>query len=378
MSEMSALEHLKTAKRLHFQGLTDDAIREYESVLEIDPDNSDAIAGLRSLGIEPILREDFSDGAVGHAGGLKTNFFTNQAGGDKAGGVKTKVFNLIIACLGIGTCAGLYFLVTYILNYDNITALENVEVHFEKAQMKDTKAYVDVEVINLNPAPVKHMSISFRIADPTDRILREGLVELKHGMVPAGDRRTFKEVELGEINGIPAKLTPHLESLVYGPKPKIKEQFVGLFKEAAAIRDKDALGTYEELVDKTEDFAPAWVGLGRAYAAKGKFDEAMKAYDKAMEIDAMNANAHYYKAVALFYLGQKEEGKKEIDAAYLIAPDDPEIAWNRKYMYTLKGSVPGGKEVAKEDEKAKGDEKVKAGEKAKADEKAASGKKKKK
>jgi hypothetical protein len=153
----SALEHLKVAKRYHFQGLTNEAIREYEAVLEIDPDNGDAIAGLRALGVEPTMRDDMQDGAVGHAGGLKTNFFTNQSKGSTSGGVTGKVFSYIVMALGIGGLYGLYVLAMYLMNYDNVTAKENVEVHFEKPKVKDNNAVVNVEVINLNPAPIKHM-----------------------------------------------------------------------------------------------------------------------------------------------------------------------------------------------------------------------------
>ncbi len=93
MPEMSALEHLKIAKRFHFQGLTNEAIDEYESVLKLDPDNGDAISGLRALGVEPTIREDDLDGgAVGHAGGLKTNFFTNQTEKSTAGNISAQVF----------------------------------------------------------------------------------------------------------------------------------------------------------------------------------------------------------------------------------------------------------------------------------------------
>lgn len=341
MSERSALEHLKTAKRLHFQGQSDDAIREYEAVLDLDPDNADAISGLRSLGVEPTLKEtDLS--RAGHAGGLKTNFFVNQAKSDKAGGAKTKLFNLIIGALAIGTAGAMYYLVMYMINYDNVSAMENIDVTFEKPTVKDTTAVVNVQVINLNPAPIRHIKVSYRIADPSDTTLKEGVVELP-GSVPAGDRRTFADVDLGVIKGVPAKLTPKPEAIIYGPKPKIKDKYVEEFKMAAAKKDKESLNDYEELVANLEDFAPARVNLGRAYAAKGDFDEAMNQYNKALDLDPMNANAHYYKSIALYYKNDRDAAKKEIDTALKIAPDDPEIAFNQKYMYSIKGPAPGQK-----------------------------------
>ena len=338
MSEMTALEHLKIAKRLHFQGLNSDAIREYENVLEIDADNGDAIAGLRALGVEPTMKDDDNEDGIGHAGGLKTNFFANQAGSSTGGGARAGVFKFVVIGLGLATCYGLYILVTYLLNYDNIVAAENVEVHFEKPSMKDNNAFVNVEVVNLNPAPIKHMKVSYRIADPKDTTLKEGVIELP-GQVPAGDRRTFADTSLGDVKGVPAKLSPKLEALIYGPKPKIKDQYVDQFMKAAAVRDKDALHDYEDLVDNLDDFAPAHVGLGRSYAAKGDFVEALKQYQKAIDIDPMNANAHFYSAVALFYRndkGDKDKARTEIDQAVRIVPDDPEIAWNQKYLFAVR------------------------------------------
>ena len=349
---MSAQEHLKIARRLHFQGSTEQAIEQYEMVLELDPDNADAVSGLRALGVEPTLKEDADGGEVGHAGGLKTNFFANQSKGSTTGGVSAQIFKFCVIAIGIAGAYGLYILVQYLLAYDNVEAMGNVDVAFEKPKIKDGVAVVDVDIVNLNPAPIKHMKISYRIADATDATIKEGVVELP-GQVPAGDRRTFAETSLGEVKGHPAKLSPKLEQLIYGPKPKLKDKIVDKFKAAAAIKDKDALETYEDLIQETEDFAPAYVGLGRSYAAKGKYEDALKQYSKALEIDPQNANAHYYSAVVLYYLNQKEKAKKEIEQAMLIAPDDPEIAWNMKYLFSMKDKTKAPVEVKEDDKTGK-------------------------
>lgn len=339
MPEMSAIEHLKIAKRLHFQGLTDDAVREYEAVLSIDPDNSDAIAGLRALGVEPTVREDGEGSALGHAGGLKTNFFSNQSK-PESGGVQGFLFKLFVFGLAISSCYGLYVLVTYLLNYQNVEGRENVIVEFERPRIKDNIAVVNVAIRNLNPAPIRHMKVAYTIKDPSDTTLKEGMVELA-GQVPAGDRRTFDAVTLGEVKGVPAKLSPRLEGLVY-TKPKVKERIASKFMKAAELRDREAYEDYDVLCQETDDFAPAWVGRGRSLAARGHFKEAMESYEKALEIEPLNANGHYYKAVALWYEGDKQkdlklkqEAMKEIDKAMEIAPDDPEIEYNKKYMTNL-------------------------------------------
>lgn len=341
MEEMSAQEHLKIARRLHFQGASEEAIRQYEAALALDPDNADAISGLRALGVEPTLRDDISSDEVGHAGGLKTSFLSNQAKGSTSGGVKAQVFQYIVIALGIGMCYGLYVLAQYLINYENVEAMDSVDVSFEKPKLKDGIAVVNVDVVNTNPGAIRHLKIGYRITDATDQTLKEGKVELP-GQVPPGDRRTFQDVSLGEIKGHPAKLTPKLEAIIYGPKPKLKQRYIDKFKEAAAVPDKQALQVYKDLVQDTEEFAPAYVGLGRAYAAKGKWSEALQSYKAALDIDPQNANAHYYSAVVLYYMKKLDEAKKEIDQALLIAPDDPDISWTQKTLFMMKDK-PGDK-----------------------------------
>lgn len=338
MPNIEAEEHLKIAKRLHFQGQIDEAAAEYERVLELDPQNKQAISALESLGVDsPFLREKLVDTRPQN-GELKTSFFVNQAKSGHSSALKSGFLRLTILVLTIGTIYGIYILVNYVLDYDNIAACRNVDIVFEKPQLdKNGNGSINVVVTNLNPAPIQKLIVSYRIADNHDTTLSESVLKLP-GSIPAGDRRTFSDISLGTIKGIPAKLSPKLSSLIYGPKPKIKDKYVDRFMKAAAMNDKDALYEYEDLVQDVESFAPAYVGLGRALAARGKFDDAISQYKKAAELDPNNANAHYYAAVALFYKNDHGAAKKEIELAQQMAPEDPEIAWNQKYLFAMKES----------------------------------------
>lgn len=332
MPDSKAQEHLKIAKRLQFQGQTEEAIREYEAVLHFDPQNIEAIAGLRSLDAESSLAlSQNNQDSPSPNNKLATNFYINQAKSANSSPLKTGSFRIIILALACGAIYGIYIATVYIMNYDNIVASQNVEVTFEKPRIRADSALVNVEVVNLNPAPVRDLNISYRIADGRSNILKESTIKLS-GPVPPGDRRTFVNIDLGTINGTPSKLSPKLEAITYGPKPRLKDKYAERFIQAAAKNDKEALTDYEDLVQDTDEFAPAYVGLGRSLAAWNKFDQAIKEYRNAIKIDPASANAHYYLAIALHFKKDYAAAKKEIGIAAKLAPEDPEIISSQKQI----------------------------------------------
>lgn len=354
--KLNADDHLRIARRLHFQGDRQEAIKEYERVLELDPDNVDARNGLLSLGEDHPLNQMPDLPNIGEDAlpptTLKRNFFANQAtaGSGEQSKVKNAIMTLAMVLLFGAFAYGAYMISIFYMNYDNLNARDNVDVHFERARMKDGQAQVNIEVINKNPYLVRNMLVFYEIKDRADTLLKEGKLTLK-GSVPAGDRRMFSDVTLGELKGDPGKLTARVETLQLGTKRyKLKEKYAAKYMEAAAMKDKDALYEYEELTEKLDDFVPAYIGYGRALAARSKWDDALKQYQKALELDPDNANAHLYSAVALFYKKDLANAKKEIDLAANLAPDDPEVLWNQKYLFTLKDPV---KKDAKKVEKDK-------------------------
>jgi tetratricopeptide (TPR) repeat protein len=345
VSNLNAAEHLKIARRLHFQGQHDEAVREYILVLEIDPDNEDARAGLISLGVEPPDTSRFREADSGSA--VKTNFFVNQAKSGELPTWRTGPFKVVIVVLGGLLAWGIYQGVMMGLNWDNIKAAQNVDAHISKLKTtEDGGTIVNVKVANYNPGPIKNVLISYQLLDAKGNMLKEGKVKVD-GTVPPGDARTFVNIDLGQIKDKPDKIEQKVESLVYGPKPKIKDRLVDRFVEASAIPDKEAFGAYDELTQDLDDFPPALVGMGRAYAARGDYKRAIGQYDKALENDPEFANAHYYKAVALYYNNDKANAKKEMEKALELQPDDPQYQESAKML-----AGRGEKTAEKQDEKS--------------------------
>jgi tetratricopeptide (TPR) repeat protein len=352
VGNLDAAEHLKVARRLHFQGLTDEAIREYELVLEIDPDNDDAAAGLRSLGVEPRTPSAVTS-AVEHAGGLKTSFFANQAKEADSSSWQKGPFKIIAVLVGLGIAWGAYQLVMMLLNFENIKAMENVDAHISKVKTDgEGHTVASLKISNYNPAPIKDMTVYYQLMDVHGNPLKDGRINISTA-VPPGDTRTFSDIDLGTVKERADKIEQKLELLKYGPKPKLAQRLQDKFIEASSKPDKENFSDFDELTQDADGFSPALVGMGRAYAARSDWKRAMEQYKKALDIDPENYNAHYYMATAMYYAGDKAGAKQEMDKATAIAPDDPQISWSLKYLFSLK--EPKGKGAQGPDSDAKDD-----------------------
>ncbi len=350
MSKLSAAEHLKIARRLHFQGQNDEAVKEYLLVLEIDPDNEDAASGLEALGV---VAPDTSRFRLHDEGttGVRTNFFVNQAKSSELSPWRTGPFKVIIACIAAGACYGLYQVAQTFMNFDSIKALDNVDAHISKiSSNKDGETTVSVKVANFNPAPVKKIAINYQLLDAKGNMLKSGVLKIA-GTVPAGDTRTYPDVELGVVKEKPDKIEQKKESVVYGPKPKLKDRLVDKFVEASSKPDKDSFADFDELTQDADDFPPALVGMGRAYAARADYKRAIEQYKKALVLDPEYPNAHYYLAIAMYYNNDKKNAKKEMEQALTLAPDDPQYQESAKMLAGYRDSTPKSKAADIKEEK---------------------------
>jgi tetratricopeptide (TPR) repeat protein/predicted amidohydrolase len=96
------------------------------------------------------------------------------------------------------------------------------------------------------------------------------------------------------------------------------------------------LGKYEEAIrcfDKAIELKPrdslAWNNKGVALDCLGKYEEAIRCYDKALEIDPKDSDAWNNKGVALGNLGKYEEAIRCYDKAIELNPTY-EDAWSNK------------------------------------------------
>lgn len=67
--------------------------------------------------------------------------------------------------------------------------------------------------------------------------------------------------------------------------------------------------------------AEDWTNKGNALDDQKKYEEAIKCFDKLIELDPNNARVWYYKGVLLYKLGKYEEAIKCFDKTLQINPN---------------------------------------------------------
>jgi tetratricopeptide (TPR) repeat protein len=92
---------------------------------------------------------------------------------------------------------------------------------------------------------------------------------------------------------------------------------------------EEAIKCYDRAIEIKSNYEQAWYNKGWALGELGKYEEAIKCYDKAIEIKPNYEQAWYNKGVALGKLGKHEEEIKCYDKAIEIKPNY-EQAWYNK------------------------------------------------
>jgi tetratricopeptide (TPR) repeat protein len=77
-----------------------------------------------------------------------------------------------------------------------------------------------------------------------------------------------------------------------------------------------------------------WRGKGDAIYMMGRYEEAVKAYDKALQIDPESGRAHLGKGDALKVLLRNEVAMNSIDKALEINPNSAEAWGSKGYVFS--------------------------------------------
>ena len=107
---------------------------------------------------------------------------------------------------------------------------------------------------------------------------------------------------------------------------------------------------------KKPESGPLLTGLGRALTATGAHEEAMKALEKAVKIDAKDPAARRAVGECLAAQGKGPEARKALEAAFNLDPKDPltcralveilvrqdDLDGAEKYAAAMKAADPGG------------------------------------
>jgi tetratricopeptide (TPR) repeat protein len=90
-----------------------------------------------------------------------------------------------------------------------------------------------------------------------------------------------------------------------------------------------ALKSFEKEIELKPDNINAWFNKSASLFYLGRYDEALKAAEKAIELKPDNINAWFNKCASLFYLGRYDEALKAAEKTIELKPDNAE-AWSNK------------------------------------------------
>ena len=104
-------------------------------------------------------------------------------------------------------------------------------------------------------------------------------------------------------------------------------------------RVDDAIAEYEKAVEIYPNYLAAHYNLGNALLQKGQLDMALAQYEKAVEIDPNDAEAHINLGNALFQKEQLDEAIAQFQKAVEINPNDAEAQYNLGNALFQKGQL---------------------------------------
>ncbi len=286
---------------------------------------------------------------------IKTNFLENQARevSDKKMS-KGPIIAFAIFFLA-GVSFGGYKVAEFLMNYETIAMMKNVELILDSPTTKNGQATVDIVVRNNNPFPVKNFEIAYTIDGASGNNVAKGVAKIGT-LVPAADERKFAAVPLGAINGAPGKMHVDLSSAIIAEKSKLPGDVQSRITDALFLKEQDSVAAFEQIAKELPDSPVVLTGLGLAYEECGLKDKAKETYGKAIAAadaevvkagrDAASAattnavpsaatttaaganstleNAHYHLGVLLLD-SDKKEAKAQLEIARQMDPSDPAV-----------------------------------------------------
>jgi tetratricopeptide (TPR) repeat protein len=262
---------------------------------------------------------------------VRTQFFENQARESSAPVTQKLHVRILLALALCAVLFGGYSAVQFFLNMDKNNAIRNVEVNLEAAELRDNVAVVDLRITNLNASPVFDVSVAYDITGPSGASVAKGTVPLGEP-IPPGDVRTFRHVKLTSFEGESKHLKTEISDLKVGEKPNISSDLEARYLELTSLKGDEAKQGFIEFVQKAPNFIPGYISLGRLYMEEQDYAKACETFSKAVQIDAKNADAHYNLGIALEKKGDKPGAQKELEAAYNLTPNDPDVQRAIQYM----------------------------------------------
>lgn len=97
---------------------------------------------------------------------------------------------------------------------------------------------------------------------------------------------------------------------------------------------EEAVKDFTEAIQLDASFLEAYSNRGASYNQLGQYEKAVKDYTEVIRMDPSNAEAYSYRGVAYACLGQQEKGIQDCTEAIRLAPSSADMYANRGFAYS--------------------------------------------
>lgn len=270
---------------------------------------------------------------------IQTDFMDRQAKENAKSGT-ARGFGIglgLVALVGIGFGGVQIF--QFFSNFELNQFKRNVAVTLKDPKLANGQALVSVEIKNHNAVQISNPVIKYSISSKENQPLASGEVKID-GAIPAGDKRSFDSISLGDVKGQPARMHSDLVSLVTASDKDLPKGYPARFAGAYEKNGTQLISALEPLVAEVPKFDEGEVALGVAYEGEHDWANAMARYKKAVEINPNNANAHFHLGIALAHEKKMTEAIASLKKAAELNPADKAIVKALTALSTPGGSLP--------------------------------------
>ncbi|KST66865.1 tetratricopeptide repeat protein [Mastigocoleus testarum] len=273
------------------------------------------------------------------------------------------IINLLFIIIPIGGALAFWFFRIIIIRKLESDIKNKLEKQIEATQEKVIKSLqerIDTNQVEIDKL-IRENTSKISEAEEMMSDIQNKINQLKYDLTESLERqKEFVNTFMNELNILftdaqrekdiivqkLSKLAPPLSSLPDTHQPDIQKQIQELTAELEELKlgnpqiffttddylkhgdalffegsYKDAIKSYDEVIQRQPDSYPAWVSRGWALRRINKFKEALKAYDKAIEINPTHHIGWYGRGNALRELKQYDDAIAAYSKSIEMKPD---------------------------------------------------------
>ena len=183
-------------------------------------------------------------------------------------------------------------------------------------------------------APISHGNSGSPVFNLRGQVLGVVTVKVTNG------QNINLAIEAARVGALRASKLQPLSDLTVKSKGDVAESLYRSGIESLWLGNYDnAVGYFENAVNKNPRRAEAWVQVGYCKVKQGKIQEAIRAYTQALQLKPTDAEIHNKLGDAYYYSGRLREAIESYSEAARLRPDWAETFYNLAIVYFESGNL---------------------------------------